>query len=1058
METGDIGCQALPPAGLFVTVPTIWIPLEEPMKSCQLVERVKSIARVLPALLLFFATAEASEAVMLQGTITGQVVGAENQQPLGGAQVLVEGTGVGALTNQAGQFTLTEVPAGEQTVAVQLLGFARATQTVQVTSGETVNLNFEITRQALALDEMVVTGTPGGTQRRALGHDISRISASELAESMPRTDFQGIMRGQAAGAYVQPAAGTVGAGNHMRMRGISSISLSSYPLIYVDGVRVSNERGGSQSANRDPSPALRMNDFSPDEIESIEIIKGPSAATLYGTEASAGVIQIITRRGASGAPQWEAGIEAGANYMRDPGGRLNWNYQIDPTGEVTGQPGALTRWHPVHSPQESPHAFQSGLRQNYSLGVRGGTDRVRYALSGSFGDEEGYLDWNTQRRNNLRANMDVVLTESLDAQFSSGFINQDTSFPVAMNPYGYPGSWHWGHALRTANDGHYVLRPEEERLIEHLSDVSRSTWSLTLNHNPTDWFRQRFIVGEDQTVETTDLRIRRQPEGANHPGLAGRGLGMMDRDVNELSYLSMDYGATVSFDLNPNWTSSTSTGVQYYDNTREVSTLRGEEFVALGLTAPDGLASVIGGGTRIANSSLGVYLQQEFGWQNRAFLTAAVRGDDNSAFGADFDAAIYPKVSGTWVVSEEEWWDLFWVNSFRVRGAWGQAGRQPDVFAAVSLYEPYRGPGGAPAVRTGALGNPDLGPEVGEEIEVGFDAALWNERFSVTFNFYDQRTRDAMLNVRSSVATGFMQARVENVGLVTNRGIELQLNGSLWESPQHRLDMGFNLTTNRNRLEDLGGVPETGAGANTRLREGHPVQDYHAVKVVSAEWHGPPDFRDGGYPTVQCMLEDGTVEDCTDFDPGRHRVSYGKNGDPTWYGGFTTTLTLFNNLRLFSQLTYEGGNIMFGCRIGCSYGFFRISPQVTGDPVNGVAPDPAYFWMAEDLGNNDFGGAYKGDQVRIQTVSASYSLPSRWVERMMGGAGDVRLQVSANNLGWLWRAQEESGVGPITKGRGGRLIVDPNVQSAASSETSGSQSIMALYPSSSIVASVRVRF
>ena len=1015
------------------------------MRSRQLEERVKSLARLLPALLLFFVTAEASEAMMLQGTITGQVVGAENQQPMGGAQVLVEGTGVGALTNQSGEFTLTDVPAGEQTVAVQLLGYARATQTVQVASGETVSVNFEITRQALALDEMVVTGTPGGTQRRALGHDVARISATDLAESMPQTDFQGIMRGQAAGMYLPAATGSVGDGQHMRMRGLNSISLSSYPLIYVDGVRVNNDRGGSMAANRNPSPALRMNDFSPNEIESIEVIKGPSAATLYGTEASAGVIQIITRQGASGAPVYEAGVEVGGTWLRDAEDRLNWNYQIDPAT------GDLTRWHPITSPQESPHAFQTGPLHKYNLGVSGGTDRVRYSLSGSAGYEEGYVDFNHQTQGNLRANIQAVLTDNLDMQWSSGIVRSNTRLPNTMLPYGYPGSWHWGHALRVGNDGHYVLRPEEERLIEHTSRINRTTWSMTLNHNPVEWFRHRIVFGEDRTNETADLGVERQPEGADHPGLGGRGLGEKFSTLHDAQYLSFEYAGTASFQLTPTISSSTSSGVQYYNRTNETQDLWGAEFAAPGMTTLSAASRTTGSGDFIENSSVGFYVQQEFGWQDRAFLTTAVRMDDNSAFGADFDAAVYPKLSATWVLSEEEWWDMFWVNSFRVRGAWGQAGRQPDIFAAVSLYDPVTGAGGSPAVRPGPVGNDELGPEVGEEIEVGFDAGLWDDRVSVTFNFYDQTTKDALMQVPGSMATGFTSNRWENIGEVSNRGIELTVNGAAWETPQHRWDLGVNLTTNRNRLVDLGGVPPT--GGTSRLIEGLPLGTYHAVYPVDATWEGPADT--GRVSEFRCRLQDGTVADCTDYDPQLHPVSWGKNSDPTWYGSVNTSVTLFNNLQLFAMVTYEGGHLVWGCRIGCSYGFFRIDPKVLGDPNNGIAPDPIYRWHADELtSTTEFGSAYDASHVRFQTVSASYTLPDAWVGQF--GVTRASLQVAMNNLGFLWRAQEFSGPKHALSGR---KIIDPIVNNVGGTNELSEQShIMAFYPATKLTANLRLRF
>jgi TonB-linked SusC/RagA family outer membrane protein len=967
-----------------------------------------------------------------QSVVSGQVVDAANLRPLPGAQVAVQGSNRGTLTDGNGRFRV-EVEQASVTLNVTFIGYR--SETVSATVGTDVRV--QLSQQAVALDAIVVTGTPGGTQRRALGHDVARVSATEIREVSPRVDVQGVLRGGSTGVYVSTSTGNVGGGEQMRLRGLSSISLNSVPLIYVDGVRVSNARGGSTGSTRDVQPSLRLNDISPDEIESIEVIKGPSAATLYGTEASAGVIQIITKRGSSGAPVFEAGVEYGANYYRDPEGRLDWNYQINPTTRE------LTRWHPVLS--DPNHAFQNGPILNYNLGVGGGTDRIKYHLSGSGGSEEGYVDWNTQTRGNLRGNLDALLSDNLNLAFSSGVVRSNTRFPMPMLPYGYTGSWHWGHALRTANDGHYTLRPSDERKIENRSRLARSMWSLTLNHEPREWLRHRLTFGEDRTHEIADLLIERQPEGAQHPAFGGLGLGQKTREVEEGIYISAEYSASASFDVTPSLAGSTSAGFQHYRNSREREYLFGREFAAPGLTVLDAASQSVARGTFLESASVGMYVQQELSWQNRIFVTGAVRLDDNSAFGSEFDAAIYPKLSFSWVMHEEEWWRLNFLENFRLRGAWGQAGRQPDLFAGVSLYDPVTGPGGSPAVRPGPVGNSTLGPEVGDEIEVGFDAGALNDRLSVTFNFYNQRTIDALMLVPISMATGFTSNRWENIGEVSNRGIELQVNAGLVESRSLNWDMGVSLTTNRNRLVDLGGVAPSSGTA--RLVEGEPIRVFYSAKPSGGEWVGHPDPAQGGRPAnVMCELADGTTEDCTArYIPSRHAVSYGKNSDPTYFGAVNSSLTLFNNLRLFAQANYEGGHINWGCRIGCSFGFFRLVQGITGDPNNGIAPDPQIYWAGQWLGVSDWPSNYDATHVRLQTLSATYTLPSSITSRM--GVSNASLQVAGNNLA-LWMKQTETGT---------RLIVEP-VASQLSASEGGAAGAFGFYPGSKIVTSLRLRF
>jgi outer membrane receptor protein involved in Fe transport len=194
---------------------------------------------------------------------------------------------------------------------------------------------------------------------------------------------------------------------------------------------------------------------------------------------------------------------------------------------------------------------------------------------------------------------------------------------------------------------------------------------------------------------------------------------------------SISYSATATFDV-ASIQSSTSVGLQYNTYQRENATLYGEIFPAPGLTTISAAAITRGDESWLENKTLGTYIQQQLGMRDqRLFLTAAVRGDDNSAFGAEFDAALYPKLSATWVISDEPFWGVDFFSQLRLRAAWGKAGRQPGVFDAVTLFDPETGPGGVPTVRMGNLGNPDLKPEVSDELELGCDASLLEDRLRV---------------------------------------------------------------------------------------------------------------------------------------------------------------------------------------------------------------------------------------------------------------------------------------------------------------------------------------
>ncbi len=238
------------------------------------------------------------------GTITGRVTDASTGQPLAAVQVFISALDLGGLTQQNGRYLLQNVPAGTHTLAVSRIGYRTVEAQVTVGGGQTVEQNFSVAEEALQLDEIIVTGTAGGTQRRAIGNAVTTIDAAAITAQVPITTMQQMLSARTPGLNFTRAAGGVGVGSAINIRGFSSILIGNQPLIYVDGIRVDNsfsqgpENFNSLFSVRDAGGmgSSALDDINPEDIESIEIIKGPAAATLYGTEASAGVIQIITKK------------------------------------------------------------------------------------------------------------------------------------------------------------------------------------------------------------------------------------------------------------------------------------------------------------------------------------------------------------------------------------------------------------------------------------------------------------------------------------------------------------------------------------------------------------------------------------------------------------------------------------------------------------------------------------------------------------------------------------------------------------------------------------------
>jgi TonB-dependent starch-binding outer membrane protein SusC len=258
-----------------------------------------------------FAAALLPAGAMAQGvgTLSGQVVDQATQQPIPGVQIFLPGTNRGSLTNQQGRYLITNVPAGTVDVRATIIGYSSSTQRVTVQAGETATANFELATSAVAIEGVVVSAAGREERRREIGNAVSNINVTDV-ELAAVPNMSSLLQGRSAGVTVMQSGGTAGSGSRIRIRGSNSVSLSNEPLLVVDGVRVNNTAESFTIATGGQSPS-RLNDLNPEDIESIEILKGPAAAALYGTAAANGVIQVTTRRGRAGATRWAAYSELG---------------------------------------------------------------------------------------------------------------------------------------------------------------------------------------------------------------------------------------------------------------------------------------------------------------------------------------------------------------------------------------------------------------------------------------------------------------------------------------------------------------------------------------------------------------------------------------------------------------------------------------------------------------------------------------------------------------------------------------------------------------------------
>lgn len=941
-----------------------------------------------------------------QLTVGGTVVEGTTRIPLDGARVLLDGTTRGAVTDNRGRFTITGVPGATANLRVTKLGFRELRQTVQ--TGRT-DLVLMLDQTAVTLDATVVTGTPEAVSKRSLGNSIGMVDVAKKVEEAPPPTVQKLL-GAATGVAILSGGGDVGAGASTRIRGVSSMTLSAEPLIYVDGVRANSLRTSGPGVDS-RYPQSPMNDLDPNEIESIEIIKGPAAATLYGTEASNGVVNIITKRGRLGAPVVVFNVKRGANWLPNPETLWPSTYYKNAAGQIVEfnalRSDRITGEYPGDTISYGPW-FRTGQPQGYEGTVTGGTEALRYFFAGGWDRDEGPVTYNWKNRLNTRANVNWAPTDKLSVDVGLSFVKSNYRSAGAAQPISVTIIWACaspgcepGRRLPGGVDGPtrgYLTGPPEryEQDYEGYEDEVRGLVTSTIHHQPFSWFSHRLTVGGDFANGTLSSLSRKSTT------IGASLTGSRSVEVAGNNLVSLDYAGTVTKEIG-GLTLKPSVGLQYYDRTNTTATATGSTFPIRALETVSAGSIKSATETFVENKTVGAFFQQQIEWKNRVFLTGAVRGDDNSAFGANYNFVAYPKVSASWVISEEPFFGRVpLLNSLKLRSAWGRAGQQPDAFAAARTYQPTVGPGGVSTLSPENLGNPDLSPEVGTELEAGLDASVVNDRVGIEFTYYNKKTKDAIVSVPNLPSLGFPGNQYRNIGAVANRGLELGLTADAIHRENLGLNLRFKLSHNTNEVLSLGGPASLVLNApfGSYNVTGFPIGAIFMTRVLSADID-----RSGATPrAINMMCESGTVIPRTNFSAGggppvpcaQAPAVYWGSPNPTFEGAFSGQLTLYKNLQLYANAEFVGGNTLSSGDIRASLMSFRNQVAII------EAKDP--ILLAYDiLDIRRQPGMIKGGFAKLRDVSATYTFSPDVAKS--AGLSRASVTVSAMNLWTIWRAQ-----------------------------------------------------
>jgi outer membrane cobalamin receptor len=926
-----------------------------------------------------------SEAGAQTGNVTGGVLAATTGQPINGAQVTITGTSMGALTNANGRFLITRVPAGTISVQVVYVGYGSQTQEVTVTSGGTASVEFRLEVSAVDLDEIVVTGTAGAVERRKIGVSLASLDMSQITEAQPILSFGQALEGRIPGLRSIGTVGGVGATRELRIRGTDSFQLGQRPVIYIDGVRV-DSRGGEWAASSGLGSSSmtccafsggagedRLSDLNPDEIDRVEVIKGPAAATLYGSEASGGVIQIFTKRGRNNSPaNFSLTSSVGFNRHRE-----NFPTHLRSERVFLGEDGTRAL-----DPNET--LIENGLINSYDLTVDGGGENITYFVSGGFNYEEGSIKPNDQKRGNLRVNLNWTVGDKFTVGVTSGYVrNRIYSLQSGNNWLGiYTNALLSNPRNASAEDpygGGLDVTVADAKAISTYSDADRWTGAVTLNYNPSANFTHKATVGLDAL---NDQKTRILPFGKHYTYIGKNG----ERNIGyrNARKFTADYLGNLNYDL-PWFSGAFAFGGQTYWDVNSESVATGKDYAGPGVTTVGGAARTFGGETFSEEINVGAFAQNRFDLGN-LFLTAAVRIDGNSAFGENYGFQVYPKADAAYNIPR----DVLpgFLSQMKLRAAVGTAGKAPGAFDQFQTYVPATVLDDEAGVSPSNPGNDALSPENKIEYEAGFDMGLLNNRVGVDFTFYNATTKNALLGIALPPSLGFSSAQLRNVGKILNRGIEVSVNSTLMDASSFRWAMGVNYEWSHNEILDLG---------DTAIPDSLPVYTENGgdTPVRWDYFNSLGGFREG-YPVgtfVSRMI--------VGYDPSTNKHT--RSTYNTYLGQlFPNHLASLNNdfqfgesVRLNVQLRGEWGAVMgngdrsYGVR-QFAYDEYNQFLDANNEPTAQADSVLNYMQLVTPADSRD--------HIRLQEVALTYQLPDWLTGRV--GLQRSSLTLAGYNLMW----------------------------------------------------------
>ncbi len=974
--------------------------------------------------------------------VTGTVTSAEFSTALPGVSVIIKGTNTGSTTNENGSYRI-RVPDNNATLVFSFIGYENR----EVKVGNLSNINVALPYEGKDLNEVVVTALGINRNKKSLPYAAQSVGGKEINENL-QTNVVNALQGKVAGATISSVGGGPGQGATIRIRGINSIDVnqSNEPLFVIDGVLIDNSTStvGAGSSYNVRSVGNRASDINPQDIESINILKGGAATALYGLRGANGVVLITTKKGRGGGirvnvsstygfeqinkkPEIQQIYTAGILGVYTPIG-------LGPAwGPTIAEARALDPTHPDKLYNNYEQAYRTGNQLRNTISLSGGTEVAKIYSSVSYFTQEGMLPFTDYKNLSARFNTDVKIGAKINASLNMSYTNSG-GYKYDADRYGeslayFSGRWNVKDYQNP--DGTQLWRGTNNPIYgaatnRFKDDVNRIIGGISFNYSPFTWLDVNYRVGLDNYV---DNRVRTAP-GAR--GIAGeRTYDNFEGFVGEynISYraLNSTLVATAHTKIGSDFTATLRAGQEVFDRNVSTKGVLGTKLNVYNWFNLRNAAILTATDDNLTKYRLmGVFGEATLDYKGFAYLVLTGRNDITSSLNSPNNSFFYPSASLSYVASEHiKLPDV--ITYTKLRLSYAKIGKDAAPYSTSTGYSSY---GALPSGITGFtrapnLGDPELRPEFTDTYEGGLEIGLFNNRLSLDATYYYSLSKDQIINVNVSSATGYVRAAI-NSGSMRNKGIELIVKGNPVKLKDFNWDVSLNFSANKNKVLTIKeGLTEIPYGTS-----GGYLNSPATMKLIPGKAYG------NIYGTYWRRYYDGSKEDPVRTDKSKPML-IGANGfpvlspassqkllgnsQPDWIGGITNTLN-YKNLSLTMLVDARWGHEKFNRleNFFAAFGIadytadrreFRVFPGVLADGK----PNTKSVWLGQGIGpdGTNYGEGYyrnyyraisepfvqDASWLRLRSLSLSYSLPEKWLPKNV--IRSASLAATGNNL-WLY--------------------------------------------------------